>query len=214
MSISNSSRDVVGIEISQIFKNVSFALNVFDKSEWHAIDDQIVTELHDKLQILPCAFPHAEYLRENYVKYPIDERFKATKTTKTPTKRQKICPADDSQTITKKIEGVKLKKTGRLKQCRRIINKKKTLKRVRRRARIAKEHQARIAETREFESTKTLLLATMDQYSTATEGAQCSNAGSSAIAARTRNRTKTNTPEKSTRPIRRTSMNKTYNDKR
>lgn len=195
-------------------------MDVFDTAEWHEIDDQIVTELHNTVQILPCAFPHAEYLRENYVKYPNNERVKAPKTIKTPTTRQRICPADDADLITKKIEIVKSKKNNRMKHIKRLINRKKTLKRSKRRAAKAMETKARAAETKEFELTKKLLMATMDQYSTVTGASvvdttvQNRNAGSTSIATRTRNQSKTNTPEKSTRPLRRTSLNKTYCDKK
>lgn len=216
LHISNPSRSGAGIDISQIFKSISFQLNVFDKAEWHAIDDRIVTELHDKLQMLPCAFPHAEYLRENYVKYPIE--MKATKANKTPSKQRRVCPVDDAHLIKKKIEAVKLKKMGRTKQSKRITAAKR-LKRATKRAKKAMTIQARKVETKEFESTKKLLLATMDQYNTLSGETlsngtiQNANAGNSSIAANTRNRTKISTPEKSTRPTRRTSMNQSYSDK-
>lgn len=196
-----------GIPISQIFKNVSFEMSVFDQAEWYPIDEKIVTELHHKLQILPCAFPHAEYLRENYVKYPIGEQIKSTKTVKTPSKFRKICPANDAYIIRKKLEIIKSKRKEQTKQSKRI-SKAKKLKKATRRAEKAKAENARKIETKEFESTKKLLIDTMDQYNTLTGQSlngtpvKIATADDGSIAGRTRNRTKISTPEKATRPNR------------
>lgn len=201
--ILNPFSNINGIPISQIFKDVTFDLSVFDKSEWNPIDEKIVTELHDKLQILPCAFPHAEYLRENYVKYPIEEQIKSAKTIKTPFKFQKVCPANDSHIIRKKLEVANSKRKEQTKQSKRI-SKAKNLKKARRRAEKAKAEKARKIETNEFESTKKILIDTMDQYNTLTGQSlndtpvKSTNADESSIAARTRNRTRISTPEKAT----------------
>lgn len=195
-----------GIGISEIYQNVSFEQNVFDKADWYPIDDKIITELHDELQILPCAFPHAEYLRENYVKYPINEKIKPAKTIGRPIQFTKICPANDSHVIRMKLEAARLKRNG----CTKRATAAKYQKKARLRARKAAENKARRIETKEFESTKKLLVATMDQYNTLTgqslngtspQKTHADGDGSS-IAARTRNRTKVSTPEKFTRPNR------------
>lgn len=170
------------------------------------IDENVITELHDKLQILPCAFPHAEYLRENYVKVPIEQQNKSPKTNKSPPKFIKIRPANDAYEIKKKIEFVKLKKEEQAKQGKKI-NQTKYLKKAKRRAEKAKVQKERKLETMEFESTKKLLIDTMDQYDTIS-GQSLSQApvkctiapdDDGSIAARTRNRTKNNSPEKTTR---------------
>lgn len=197
-----------GIGISQFFQNVTFEQNIFDKAEWYPIDDKIVTELHDKLQILPCAFPHAEYLRENYVKHPIDGRIKPAKAIKMPLKFSKICPKNDSHLIKKKLEANQLKRKKNTKPVKRAKNQKKA------KARASKKalHEARSIETKEFESTKNLLVATMDQYNTLSGqslnviSVESTNTDDCSIATRTRNRTKISTPEKPTRPA----MNKSY----
>lgn len=209
-----------GITISQIYKDASFELNAFDKSDWHPIDENVVTELHDKLQILPCAFPHAEYLRENYVKHPIEQQVKSNKTIQTPAKFRKICPEDDSYMLKKKIEFGKLKKVEQTHKQGKHKRQAKNAKKAKLRAERAKEEKARKTETMEFESTKKLLLDTMDQYDTLGEETvntspvkNESPSDESSIAARTRNRTKITTPEKTTRSSRIRTPNKTNSPK-
>lgn len=209
-----------GITISQIFKDVSFEPSVFDKSEWHPIDENVVTELHNELQILPCAFPHAEYLRENYVKYPIEQQPKSAKAIQTSPKFKKICPENDSHMIKKKIEIGKLKRVGQTHKQGKRISKARYLKKARRRAERATAMKERKSEAMEFESTKKLLIDTMDQYSTLSgetlkaTPSKSTPSGDCSIAARTRNRTKISTPEKTTCSNRkRTPMNKTNNRK-
>lgn len=184
-------------------------MNVFDKAEWLPIDDEIITELHDKLQILPCAFPHAEYLRENYVAYPIEERVKSNKTVETPYKFRKICPADDSYIKRAKLEAAKLKKQNQMKRPKHMIQAK-SRKKAARRAELAVENRKRKIEAEELASTKKLFIDTLDQYNTVSgETLDKVSGDDSSIAARTRNRARISTPKKSCPPVtRRSSMNK------
>lgn len=215
----NSFSSTSGIAISEIFKDVSFELGVFDKTDWYPIDENVVTELHHELQILPCAFPHAEYLRENYVRYPIEQQAKANKPIQTPAEFRKICPEDDSYMLEKKIEIGKLKKAEQTSKKGKRISEARYLKKAKRRAERSKAQKARKMESMEFESTKKLLIDTMDQYNTvagqslnASPGKRAPSNGTS-IAARTRNRTKTNTPEKIIRSNRIRTPNKTNSPK-
>ena len=48
-----------------MYKDVNFEKNYFDETHWKAIDDKLITELHEKHKILPCAFTHSEFLLEN-----------------------------------------------------------------------------------------------------------------------------------------------------
>lgn len=194
-----------GTTISEIFKDVTFEPNVFEKSDWYPIDQNVVTEIHTELQILPCTFPHAEYLRENYVKYPIEQKTKPTKTAQTPVKFRKICPENDSYMLKKKIEVVNSKKHGKNQKQRRRISKTKYLKKAKRREEKIQAAKAQKIETMEFESTKRLLFDTMDQYNTVAGQSlngtpvKSTLTAHNSIAARTRNRLKSNTPEKRNR---------------
>lgn len=171
-----------------MFKNISFEPNLFDKVEWQPIDDRIVTEIHEKLQILPCAFPHAEYLRENDVKPPRNEPVKSTKMAKKARYLPKIRPQDDSCDIIRKLERSQLKKKGGMK----FINQRKRNKKTRNRARRMEKVEAIRTESKEFQTTKELLVSTMDQYITPQGQSlnQNTDIASSSIAARTRRRSR------------------------
>lgn len=162
---------------------MSFELDLFDKADWHPIDDGIVTELHDKLQLLPCAFPHAEYLRENYVKYPVIKDMKSAKAIGKPLKFTRICPGNDSHLISEKRGNIESKRKNSQRLSRLAKNKKK----ARARARKAAEKKAIEIETEEFKATKKLLADTMDHFNTL-DGHSLNVTTS--IAARTRNRSK------------------------
>lgn len=163
--------------------------------EWQAIDDQIVTETHETLQILPCAFPHSEYLRENNVEPPKNVNEVHTKVAKRKQQILKIQPKDDSHYLFKKIQ----KKESRRNVGKKIISQKKQNKKMRYRARRQMKLETKRIESKELETTKELLVATMDQYETPSgQSLFKSIEASSSIATRTRRQSRClSSPEKS-----------------
>lgn len=133
---------------------------------WQPIDDEIVTELHEKYQILPCAFPHAEYLKENKVQRPKDNNIKYSKVNDTKQARlKKICPIDDMQEFIQKIQTINQDKE---KQTKARINAKKQHKKTESRARKNARLEAFNAEVREIKFAKESLMNTMDEYKSVT----------------------------------------------
>lgn len=153
---SNDSFDVLGI-----FKNISFGLNIFEKAEWQPIDDKIATEIHELHQILPCAFPHDEYINTYNVRSP-KKKYHARSGNAVGGVR-KIDPIDDSRKIMRKIQE-------KQKECERqfsgVKKKKKNTNRYRKRAlKRAQESEAKSAKSA-FKQTIAFVAATMDEYQT------------------------------------------------
>lgn len=147
--------------ISDLFKNVEFEKNLFDEVHWLAIDDKLITELHEKHQILPCTFPHSEYLLENNIK-PIQET-KVRYVKAGPSKPLTICPKDDSQT---RLNRTALEKNKQ----KRFLSQKKLEKKQRYRRKRAEQRAAIKSkldeETKGLAQAEDILIKTMDQYST------------------------------------------------
>lgn len=182
----------------QIIKNVSFDLNVFEKAEWQAICDRTITDIHRKFQILPCAFPHIEYLREHNIHKRPTQKCKQAIETRKEQKVLQICPRDDSRKIALKRVKVQEKKAERKKQrtlkYKQAKNRRKSLKRAEKQQ-IKKANNLEIQNfNKELDETKNILLATMDQYSSVS-GQKL--AESASISTRTRRQSKSmNSPEK------------------
>lgn len=144
-------------------------MNIFDPVDWQPIDDQILTEIHEKHQILPCAFPHSEYLTSHHVKPPREEYTKTLKMANKSKKVQKINPIDDSNGV---LQMARAKKT---KQHKRIsIHKilKKNLKRRRNHAKRKEKRDAQKTEVDGLEKAKQFVASTMDQYQPINKQAQ------------------------------------------
>ncbi|XP_055306386.1 uncharacterized protein LOC129570703 [Sitodiplosis mosellana] len=179
------------VGISQIIKSATNApileKNLLDKVDWQPIDDNISIEIHKNYKILPCAFPHSDYLRENNVKPPRDERM-------TPTRApgaiimSKICPKDDTSGIIKSTQSRKRAQEHRFKMRGNQSKKHKKLKqRARKQAKIVEQKM----EIHGLKSAKRLLAATMDQFNTPSGESFAEpnmKPGDSSIAARTRKR--------------------------
>lgn len=144
-----------------IFKNISFGLNIFEKAEWQPIDDKIATEIHEIYQILPCAYPHDEYINTYNVRSP-KKKYHA-KSVNAIAGVRKIDPIDDSRKIMRKIQE-------KQKECKRQISgakkKKKNTNRSRKKAlKRAQESQAKSAKSA-LKQTIAFVTATMDEYQT------------------------------------------------
>lgn len=196
------------LEISKIVKNVKFERDLLlDKANWQPIDEKIVTEIHDKFQILPCAFPHSEYLIQYRVKPAKAKRSVQTKLTKNARQRLKICPQDDYHGIVNRIRSKKIeaqKRIASLKRNTKYKNKKKN--RERKIAEKAKQQK----EIEEFEALRKLMTTTTDEYDAGTTGRQNTN---SSIGTRGRRQSKLSDSHEQqqnipTRHSSRTSMNK------
>lgn len=138
-------------------------MNVFDKGEWQPIDDQIVTEIHEKCEMLPCSFPHVDYLKKHHVEPRNDKsQFIANKVVKKGKRLLKIQPRDDSNDVLRKLQNVQSRQKAFKTRISQSRKQKKTRQRVKKKA----IEEIRTAEAREYDSTKKLLVATMDQYST------------------------------------------------
>lgn len=83
--------------IAAIYEKVSFDKSSLDKIEWHPIDDQLITDIHLKTNLLPCAFPPASY----YGNVEIDS---SASTASASNKKNKFKPRDDSGWVTKRME--------------------------------------------------------------------------------------------------------------
>lgn len=144
-----------------IFKNISFGLNIFEKSEWQPIDDKIATEIHEIHQILPCAFPHDEYINTYNVSSP--KKKNHTKSVNAVERVRKIDPTNDSRKIMRKIQE-------KQKECERqfagVKKKKNNTNRSRKRAlKRAQESEAKTAKSA-LKQTIAFVTATMDEYQT------------------------------------------------
>lgn len=144
-----------------IFKNISFGLNIFEKAEWQPIDDKITTEIHEIYQILPCAFPHDEYINTHNLRSP-KKKYHARSGNAVEGVR-KIDPIDDSRKIIRKIQE-------KQKECERqfsgVKKKKKNTNRNRKRAlKKAQESEAKSAKSA-LKQTIAFVAATMDEYQT------------------------------------------------
>lgn len=164
--------------------------------DWRPIDDEIVTKIHEKFYILPCAFPHDEYLKQYNVQ-PAKESFVKYNKVNTEKKMLKICPQDDTKQI---IERMQTKHKEHEEQLRVKENARKQHKKANYRARRNARRNAISTEARETESTKQLIIETMDEYNSVT-GNPPQQAESSipthSVATRMRTRsTSKNSPEK------------------
>lgn len=151
------------LSIRQIFKDVTFNLNVFEKGKWQPIDDQIITEIHETCEMLPCSFPHSDYLKDHRVVLRKDKhQIMGKKAAKKEKKLLKIQPEDDSGCVQWKLQHMQLRK----KKIKKRTTQMKMQKKVRQRVKRKEIKEILTAEAKEYESTKKLLVATMDHYST------------------------------------------------
>lgn len=160
-------------------KDVTFEQNLLDKTEWQPIDDKIVTEIHEKYQILPCAFPHVEYTRDHKLQPLKDESVKYTKI-KRPAQKRKICPVDDSIDIMKRVQS--MNKMSQMKAKSRKLQKRQRKRLVARVKQAANKNAAK-AEVNEFNAVKNLFTDGVNQNST-------SSTNTESIALRTRRNSK------------------------
>lgn len=123
---------------------------------WQPIDDNIVNEIHRRYEILPCAFPHKDYLRQNNMKRTKSEQTKPIRVPKT-NKMLKICPKDDSGII---IGRARSKKKEEEKRFNSMMTQRKKHKKQKNRAQRRTKKVKQKDEIEGLESAKHLL----DQY--------------------------------------------------
>lgn len=181
------------MSLSRFFKDVAFDKNHFDEVHWLPIDDKIITELHLKHHILPCACPHKEFLKGRRVKpLPGEHEQRANKTIAT----RKINVADDSGLlhIRKRMQQFERKKANSYKLA--ANNKRKQAKKNEKR----RTKKAAIkAETDGLAQAKHNLATMVDRYNTLS-GKELTTeltvpTPNQSIASRTRQRSKTVSPE-------------------
>lgn len=147
------------IGISEIIKNVTLEKDPFEEVNWQPIDENIVNEIHRRYEILPCAFPHKDYLRQNNMKWHKSEQTKPIGGSKT-NKMLKICPKDDSRII---ISGSRSRKKKEKKQFNSMMTQAKKHKKLKNRAQRRTKKVKQKDEIEGLESAKHLL----DQYNAA-----------------------------------------------
>lgn len=150
--------------ISDVIKTVTFEKSPFDKVDWQPIDDTILTEIHKNYQILPCAFPHSDYLSRNNVKPPRAEGVGHMRATRA-TRKLKICPEDDSHDIINRVQSGFIENE---KQFKLRDSLKKRNKKTKYRARRKAKEEIQNAEIEKCKSAKQFMISTMDQYHTQT----------------------------------------------
>lgn len=139
---------------------------------WRPIDDSIVTEIHAKYKILPCAFPHSDYMSQNNL---TSAQGTQKNQTKNPRIRENlnICPQDDSHAIIKRYTTRKIEKEQRSTMWQKSrLNAKKKRNRDKRKA-------AKAAKKAEVDGLKTAMQL-VDQYVSPSGDSQ--NAGTSTMA--------------------------------
>lgn len=185
------------VSLSGFFKDVTFDRNHFDEVHWLPIDDTIITDLHQRHQILPCAFPHNEFLKRRHVKpLPDQSNHKRNNAIKTTTRR-KINVADDSGLIYQRNEK---KRIGRQK----IISGKLVAKKRIRQAKMSTKRREKMAVMRTendgLVQAKQNITSMADQYSNTLSGTDLSEefaipSTSQSVSSRTRQKSKMNAPE-------------------
>ncbi|XP_031621198.1 uncharacterized protein LOC116339454 isoform X2 [Contarinia nasturtii] len=165
VNVFEKSNSAETLSISQVIKKVKFERDPFDKVEWQPIDDKIVIEIHNKYQILPCAFPHSHYLHQHGLKRIKNKQTKQMNCTKKAKQRLKICPKDDSRAI---IERLQSRKQLHKNQVKLKTQNKNRLKLKRKRDRKKAGQEAKKIEVDELNAERQFMLETRDQYNTAT----------------------------------------------
>lgn len=151
--------------------------------------------IHDKYQILPCAFPHIEYLKDHKIQPLKCKGVKYTKT-KQPMQKGKICPPDDSIDIIKRIQSKNIMNQTKFKTRQ---NQRRNRKRSVGRANKALKKEAAKAEVDGLNSVQQLFADTMDHCNTSSANAvsEQTNTNTKSIALRTKRKPKSTTlPEK------------------
>lgn len=148
---------------------MSFDQTAFDEVHWQPIDDTIVTDVHTKHQILPCAFPHEAYLKTNHNRPPINAaendhtQMSKQKNTKSFFKKQRINPKDDSATLHQRMQP---KQANRAKRQLDYNKKRKAEKRLRYRKAKQAKADAMNNEVKGLEMAKQVLADTMEDFIT------------------------------------------------
>lgn len=172
--------------VSQLFKKVIFEKNRFDPINWQPIDDKIVTEIHEKHQILPCAFPHRDYFIKNNIKSMTDTAQKPVQPNVKVVRQRKIKPRDDSIEVIRRVVDRNNSRQAKLNELKAARNKSKRFRRNMRRK--AESEKAKI-ERDGLTEAKNDFAARMDQFNTINES-QLNNKKieqeSDSIASRTR----------------------------
>lgn len=159
------------LTVAQLFKNVTFEKNLFDPIQWQPIDDKIVTEIHEKHQILPCAFPHRDYFTKNNINPLKCTAKKQIQPKVQMMQRRKIQPKDDSMKVIRRVEKINNLRRGKWNKQNAT---RKNAKRFRRRLRKNAMNEAAKIELDETTEAKKDLVARMDQYNTI-NGCQLNN---------------------------------------
>lgn len=151
------------LTVSQLFKKVIFEKNRFDPINWQPIDDKIVTEIHEKHQILPCAFPHRDYFMKNNIKSMTGTAQNPAQPNVRVAQQRKIKPRDDSKEAIRRVVNRNNSRLARLKELSASRKKSKMLRRNMRRK--AKSEKAKIEDDGLTEA-KNDFASRMDQYNT------------------------------------------------
>lgn len=156
--------------------------------------------MHKKHEILPCAFPHADYLNQNNVKPFKEEIGRSAKLKVCPIRR--INPKDDSNAT---IDRVQKQNTQRMTFKSKLTAKKKQNNQAKKYEKKKAKLAAIKSEIDGLKEAKQMLASTADQYSTMS-GIDLTHelfnpVASQSIASRTRRKSKTNSPDKTSPKI-------------
>lgn len=151
------------IDLRLLYANVCFEKSPLDKIEWLPIDENKITDIHTKYQMLPCAFPHTKYYNDHNVKKSSEINLKSLRgqTGSKQNKRQNftiIKPKDDSNVIVKRLHE-KIAEKEKLKKVRQNLKKAK-----KRKLKQIKNNTKKEAHKREAALLETIQQISVDLY--------------------------------------------------